>query len=497
MSAADAGYSPLTYHNGTVWPHDNSLIALGPRAAGPLARGAPDRAPLDRGGRVLRPPAPRGLRRLPAHRDAVPDRVPDRGPPAGLGGGDAGAAPPGAARPAARPRRQALETVAPEELPSWAGALRLSGVRAFDQSGTSSSPRGTSASRKPKRPSSSEGSPILSPVWFPVPPTGYGGIEWVVSLLADGLADAGHDVTLFASGDSRTRAKLDAVFPEPPATYIGMSYAELRHALPCFERADEFDVINDHSSQVAMALGGLVDDAGRPHGARPARRAPARELPRHRRARPEGRPDLDLHEPAQARPELPWVGNVPNALDLDAYPYHSERGEYLLYLGRLSPDKGAHRAIEIAREAGPPDQARGQEARARRAGVLRRAGQAAPRRRRRVPGRDEPREEGRSPPERARHALPDRLGGAVRPGHDRVDGLRDAGDRDPARRRSRGGRRGPQRDHRGRLPRHGRRDRRGRQARSARVPRAAEEHYSVERMVADYVAVYEQMLERK
>src|SRR5439155_20415193 len=45
---------------------------------------------------------------------------------------------------------------------------------------------------------------VLSPVWFPVPPSGYGGIEWIVSLLADGLVDAGHDVTLFASGDSRT-----------------------------------------------------------------------------------------------------------------------------------------------------------------------------------------------------------------------------------------------------------------------------------------------------
>ena len=49
---------------------------------------------------------------------------------------------------------------------------------------------------------------VISPVWFPVPPTGYGGIEWIVSLLADGLADAGHDVTLFASGDSLTKAKL-------------------------------------------------------------------------------------------------------------------------------------------------------------------------------------------------------------------------------------------------------------------------------------------------
>ena len=58
---------------------------------------------------------------------------------------------------------------------------------------------------------------VLSPVWFPVPPSGYGGIEWIVSLLADGLADAGHDVTLFASGDSRTRATLESVFPAAPS----------------------------------------------------------------------------------------------------------------------------------------------------------------------------------------------------------------------------------------------------------------------------------------
>ena len=49
---------------------------------------------------------------------------------------------------------------------------------------------------------------VVSPVWFPVPPTGYGGIEWIVWLLADGLVDAGHDVTLFPSGDSRAKAKL-------------------------------------------------------------------------------------------------------------------------------------------------------------------------------------------------------------------------------------------------------------------------------------------------
>ena len=54
---------------------------------------------------------------------------------------------------------------------------------------------------------------MISPVWFPVPPTGYGGIEWIVWLLADGLVDAGHDVTLFASGDSHTKAKLVVGLP--------------------------------------------------------------------------------------------------------------------------------------------------------------------------------------------------------------------------------------------------------------------------------------------
>jgi hypothetical protein len=58
---------------------------------------------------------------------------------------------------------------------------------------------------------------VLSPVWFPVPPNGYGGIEWIVSHLADGLVEEGHEVTLFASGDSTTKARLEAVFDVAPS----------------------------------------------------------------------------------------------------------------------------------------------------------------------------------------------------------------------------------------------------------------------------------------
>src|SRR5437763_1468570 len=100
---------------------------------------------------------------------------------------------------------------------------------------------------------------ILAPPWFAVPPTGYGGIEWIVWLLADGLTDDGHEVTLFASGDSRTKAKLESVFEHAPSDQIGRSLPELRHVLACYERADEFDVINDHTGPLGAVLGGLVE----------------------------------------------------------------------------------------------------------------------------------------------------------------------------------------------------------------------------------------------
>jgi glycosyltransferase involved in cell wall biosynthesis len=195
---------------------------------------------------------------------------------------------------------------------------------------------------------------ILGPVWFPVPPTGYGGIESVVSLLADGLVEAGHEVTLFASGDSLTKAHLASVFREAQPSRIGSGSIDLRHALACYERAEEFDVVNDHSGPLAAALGGLVSTpvVHTVHGplddvSRESYRAVATLAPRV------GLVSLSLSQRKPA-PNLPWVANCANGLDVAAYPFHRDRGDYLLYLGRLSPDKGAHRAIEIARRAGLP-----------------------------------------------------------------------------------------------------------------------------------------------
>jgi glycosyltransferase involved in cell wall biosynthesis len=196
---------------------------------------------------------------------------------------------------------------------------------------------------------------LISPVWFRVPPDGYGGIEWVVSLLADSLADAGYDVTLFASGDSRTKAKLVSVYDEAPSLLIGRSIPEMYHALSCFERAAEFDIINDHSGLPAAAFAGLVDTPSvhTLHGPLDGPIAPKIYDQIARVAPKVGLISISMNQ-RKPRPDLPWIANCPNALDLSVYPCQPHKGEYLFFLGRMSPDKGAHRAIAIAKETGLP-----------------------------------------------------------------------------------------------------------------------------------------------
>ena len=195
---------------------------------------------------------------------------------------------------------------------------------------------------------------LLCPPWFPVPPVGYGGIEAVVSLLADGLVEAGHEVTLFASGDSFTKAELAAVYREAPSARIGTTEAELRHALACFERAGDFDVVNDHSGPLAAALGETVATPvlHTVHG--PLTGEPGALYSSLARVAPSTGVISVSFNQRKPCPDLNWVANCHNALDLDAYPVHHDRGEYLLFLGRMSPDKGCHRAVEVAKNAGLP-----------------------------------------------------------------------------------------------------------------------------------------------
>jgi glycosyltransferase involved in cell wall biosynthesis len=195
---------------------------------------------------------------------------------------------------------------------------------------------------------------LFSPVWFPVPPTRYGGIEAIVHLLADGLVDAGVDVTLFASGDSETKAPLVSAFDTAPSEYIGHTYWELQHQLPFLERRDEFDIVHDHSGLLGLTVFGLTScpTLHTVHG--PLTGEPGEVYERVCAAvEGIGLVSLTLNQ-RRRHPALPWIANVNNAIDVSRYPCDRKPGDALLFLGRMSPDKGAHRAIRIAQQVGRP-----------------------------------------------------------------------------------------------------------------------------------------------
>jgi glycosyltransferase involved in cell wall biosynthesis len=194
---------------------------------------------------------------------------------------------------------------------------------------------------------------VLAPVATPVPPAAYGGAEAVVGALADGLVDAGHQVTLFATGDSETKATLVAPLEEPPTRPGRRVNAEVHHALTCLKRADEFDVVSSHLG----VLGAAVSSGGAPPFVHTVSdpidktaetwRLAAATAPRVRLVSVSRRQQ-------ELAPDLPWLANCYNGLPLERYPFRSEGGDYLAFLGRMSPDKGCHVAIEVAKAAGLP-----------------------------------------------------------------------------------------------------------------------------------------------
>jgi glycosyltransferase involved in cell wall biosynthesis len=195
---------------------------------------------------------------------------------------------------------------------------------------------------------------MIAPPWFPLPPQRYGGIEFVVSLLTEALVARGHDVTLFASGDSQTRAQLSYIFARAPFEQIeNGGHLEVVHSLAAYTRAGEFDVIHDHDGLASRAMGALVRRLlGVPvvatlHGpADPVTQEALASL-RH---------DLQFIAISDYQrrgfPDLTFAATIPNAIDVEHMPFDAEKDDYFLFVGRMTADKGAHNAIEVARRTG-------------------------------------------------------------------------------------------------------------------------------------------------
>ena len=192
---------------------------------------------------------------------------------------------------------------------------------------------------------------LLAPISWRTPPRHYGPWEQIVSLLAEGLVARGVEVTLFATADSQTSGRLEAVCPRPysedadldPKVWEGL------HIGHCFEQADDFDLIHNHFDFLPLTYTSATTTpvVTTIHGF-----SSERILPVYQRYN--GRTHYVAISEADRHPSLTYAATIHHGIDLARFTLRSEPGEYLLAYGRIHPDKGTADAIRIARAAGLP-----------------------------------------------------------------------------------------------------------------------------------------------
>lgn len=190
---------------------------------------------------------------------------------------------------------------------------------------------------------------LIAPPWVPVPPPVYGGTELVIDNEARGLSAAGHRVTLFTTGDSTCPVARRSVHPQAVGT-TGSLVDELGQVELAYDELHGCDIIHDHT--VLGPLWAVANDVApvvvtTAHGPfTPAlaslyrsvgERVAVIAISRHQR---------------DSAPSVPIARVIHHGIDVDRYPIGRGNGGYVVFLGRMHPDKGVHRAIEIARAAG-------------------------------------------------------------------------------------------------------------------------------------------------
>jgi glycosyltransferase involved in cell wall biosynthesis len=192
----------------------------------------------------------------------------------------------------------------------------------------------------------------LAPPWITVPPAGYGGTEWVVQQLCDGLTERGHEVVLYATGDSHTAAELHALFPRQMPEVLGQTSYDARHVSHAFADIERrgVDLVHDHSGFVGVAFARYL---GTPfvhtvHCSFDEQAYPFYDQFRDAVAYV----GISTYQQSMAPPGMNWAGLAYNAIAVDEWPFTPGKDDYLLAFGRICEAKGFHLAIEAARRAG-------------------------------------------------------------------------------------------------------------------------------------------------
>lgn len=190
---------------------------------------------------------------------------------------------------------------------------------------------------------------LLSPIAWRTPPLHYGPWESIVSLLAEGLIKQGVEVSLFATGDSDFSGKLDWICPHAyeEDESLDPKVWECLHIAHLFEQAHKFDIIHNHYDFLPLSYSRLVKTpvVTTIHGFSSPRIIPVyQQYNQHTHY-------ISISY-ADRHPDLHYLANIYHGLDLSMFTFQAQTGFYLLYLGRIHPDKGTAEAIEIARQSG-------------------------------------------------------------------------------------------------------------------------------------------------
>jgi glycosyltransferase involved in cell wall biosynthesis len=190
---------------------------------------------------------------------------------------------------------------------------------------------------------------MLAPISWRVPPLGYGPWEQFVSLLTEGLVDRGVEVTLFATADSQTRARLvgsaPAGYSDDPT--LDAKVWEALHVAAVFERADEFDLVHNSADFLPLTYSRLVDTpvVTTIHGFSSERIVPVFE-------RYDGHVHYVAISDADRHPKLHYAATIHHGIDMSAFELGDGAGDYLLFLGRIHHDKGVVEALDLAERTG-------------------------------------------------------------------------------------------------------------------------------------------------
>lgn len=189
---------------------------------------------------------------------------------------------------------------------------------------------------------------ILGPVSWRTPPHHYGAWETVVTNLAEGLGARGYDVTLYATADSLTRNRLEAVVPRPYSEdeTLDPKVWEALHISSFMERADEFDLLHNNFDFLPLTYSRLIPTpmVTTVHGF---------SIDQFRLVYRKYRETFFVSiSNADRDPYLPYVATVYNGIRLEDFTFNPDPDDYLAFVGRIHPDKGVHLAVELARRLG-------------------------------------------------------------------------------------------------------------------------------------------------